>query len=240
MIKRRVSGERSINRPRLASIGMERRVRPRTAVAPSATISRGRKRRAQVEPPAAMLDLAGVGRWWMRPLAARLELEVLDRIGEVGRARGRCRPRPRPVEQLAGRADERAALPGPPGRPAARRPASAPRRQRPLAEHRLRRIRHRPQRAQAAWHPGAAPRASASSSAGSVAAVHIQCGSRPDALRRGLAGLRQPRPCCGCARGLARSAVRSARLSGRFRQYFFGISAPHHRGFRRAGLKIAG
>ena len=76
-----------------------------------------------LEPPAAALDLVGVRPLVQAPLAAHLVLEMLHRVGDEASRRGRCRRPPAPG-RAPGRPDRRTACRrGPPGRPAARRPA---------------------------------------------------------------------------------------------------------------------
>ena len=80
-------------------------------MAPSATTSGGRIRASSCcEPPAAGADLAGVGLLVDAALAAPLELEMLDRIGDVGAPRGRRRPRPARGRR-AGRPGRRTGVP---------------------------------------------------------------------------------------------------------------------------------
>ena len=64
------------------------------------------QRELVVEPPAAGVDLAGVGFLVQASLAARLVLEVLHRVGDVDRLALDSRRLQRSVEHLAGRSDE--------------------------------------------------------------------------------------------------------------------------------------
>ena len=88
-------------------------VRPnrlRAAVAPSATSDRRLDDRAlAIEPPFAALDLIGVRALVQAPLAAHLELEVLDSIGDEDVVARNAGVRQRLIEHAAGRADERLA-----------------------------------------------------------------------------------------------------------------------------------
>ena len=86
-----------------------RPVSDRAAVAPSATVSCGRSGRARAPATSGRLDLAGVRLLVDAPLAARLEFEMLDRVGDVDAGAVDAGLGKRAVEQLAGRADERPA-----------------------------------------------------------------------------------------------------------------------------------
>ena len=191
----------------------------RAAVAPSATVSGGRISSALLlDPPAAGLDLAGVGLGVDAALAALLELEMLDRVGDVGRAAVDPGLAERAVEQLAGRADERAAgeilL-------VARLLADEqdPGVERAFAEHGL-------GRAFVEVAAGAAHRLVAHRLPGASRALPPTC-PRP-----------MPRP--SSPRAPARPAISSATnaVSGMFFQYFFGISFSIAPILSRAGLKI--
>ena len=63
-----------------------------------------------LEPPAVMLDLAGGGGLVDAALAALAEFEVFDGVGDVGLVAVDAGFLQRPVEKLAGGADEGAAL----------------------------------------------------------------------------------------------------------------------------------
>ena len=76
-----------------------------------------------VEPPAAGIDLARVRLLVDAPLAARLILEVLHRIGDVDRIARDAGDFQRAIEHLAGGSDKGPARQDPPDLQAARRQA---------------------------------------------------------------------------------------------------------------------
>src|SRR5580698_9736562 len=63
------------------------------------------------QPPPAYLDLAGVGAFVQSPLAPRLKLEMLDRVGHVNAGAVDARFHERPVQQKPRRPDKRATFP---------------------------------------------------------------------------------------------------------------------------------
>ena len=93
--------------PRRRDTASERPSTPRIAVAPSATTSPGLKQGAfAIEPPPAGVDLAGVGLLVQTALAARLEFEMFDGVGDETSVAGDAGALQRDVEELAGRPDE--------------------------------------------------------------------------------------------------------------------------------------
>ena len=104
--------------PRRSRKGSARPVRLRMAVAPSATIRRGRTEAISCSSHQRQAAISrGVGLLVDAALAARLELEMLHRVGDVGAARSMPAPRQR-VGRAAGRPGRRRARPqGPPASP---------------------------------------------------------------------------------------------------------------------------
>ena len=190
----------------------------RAAVAPSATVSGGRisassccshQRQAAISPPFGLVvDSA---------LAAADELEMLDRVGDVGALPVDAGLGQRAVEELAGGADERAAgqILLVAGLLADEQDAGV---ERAFAEHRL---------------GGAFVEVAAG-------AAHRLGADRRPALPGIVADLRRPiAPTISLSRACAplTSSPTNA-VSGMFFQYFFGISLSIAPTFTRAGLKI--
>jgi len=89
--------------PRTLAIVTVRPRTPRAAVAPSATT----RSALPIKPPSAALDFPGVGAFMKPPLAALLELEVFDSIGDKDLEAVKTGIRNGAIEYPAGRADER-------------------------------------------------------------------------------------------------------------------------------------
>ena len=164
-------------------------------------------------------DLAGVGLFVDAALAAPLELEMLDRVGDVGALAVDSRLRERAIEQLPGRPDERT-----PGQILliARLLADEHdlRVERPFAEHRLgARICRGRSACSASPRRGSLPMISPALSPSRAADAATISASR------------------ACA-PLISSGTNA--VSGMFFQYFFGISFSIAPIFTRAGLKMRG
>ena len=204
--------------------------RARAAVAPSATsASRLHLRDLAFQPVQAGGGLALGRRLVDAALAAQLELEMLDRIGDV-------EPLARPaefghgaVEQLAGRARRRAGRAGLPGRPAARRPPSAPRRPALRRTPTAWRARRSGIRGSGRWPACSAACAAAAAASGvGCRAFGHRRSPRDRGVQRHDAARRpwwvRPRSSGRCAPWPRSAEARSAAASGRLRQYLRGIS----------------
>ena len=148
------------------------------------------QRQFVVQPPAAGLDLAGIRLGMDAALAARLELEVLHRIGDVGLRAGRCRPRRGRRRTPCRRGRRRACRRCPPGRRAVRRRTRRLAFSGPSPNTVWVASRHSGQRRQ----PLAASRNSAIESARAVIAAASAVGLRPVfGLNLGMMGRRRRR-----------------------------------------------
>ena len=189
-------------------------------------------------PASALAEIVAVGLLVDAPLAARLELEVLDRVGDVGRGARSMPGLGERRDRAAGRPGRRTAgPPGPPGRPAARRRTSPAHPAGPSPNTVW--VARLPERAAAAAPrprraapPACRPRAC---SRRWPAGAQPRCGRGVGFGRRLAHHRRRIR-----RRGRRRSSGGMSDASGRFRQYRRGISLRIAATFSRAGLKMRG
>ena len=212
----------------------------RAAVAPSATsASRLDQRDLALEPVQAGRRLLLRRRLVDAALAAQLELEVLDRVGDVGVVARSSRARPGRGRAAGRPGRRRAARAGLPGRPAARRRTSAARasglrRARPAWRARRSGIRGsaRAPRAASAGRRRLAARGSAPAGRASAAAAAAACGAC------GSVGSRCDHAPRSFARACGRERVDQLRLGQVAPVACAASPSASSRSFSRAGLKM--
>ena len=239
VMKTRKPSSRSITWPRIFVTGdrlAEQRLRGRRAERDDQVGLD--QRELLVEPPAAGLDLAGIRLRVDAALAARLELEMLDRIGDVD-----LLPVDAGLVEIASKTLPAGPTNGLPAR-SSWSPGCSPTNIDPgvfgsFAEHGLRRVA--PQRAAAA--SPSRPRAIRQSSLASSSDASLAVAASANACAWTLAW-------CGAGvvgilaiislAALSAPAISPgmSEASGRFRQYFFGISVCMAFTLSRAGLKM--